>query len=89
MTIINSFTRQTKALALAYVLASFGASQANAAVTSAFDGNWYDPAETKRGGSKTPGLICRPMIGVSKGKLIASSVTAPVAVKNVGRPSAS
>ncbi len=49
MTNMNSSTPRTALLALAFSLAGFVANQAHAAVTSAFDGNWYDPATTGQG----------------------------------------
>ena len=45
---IKNFLAYRSAL-LAFAFASFGATQANAAVTSAFDGNWYDPETTGQG----------------------------------------
>jgi hypothetical protein len=47
MTIINFFTRRIALPAL--VFAGLTANQANAAVTSAFDGNWYDPETIGQG----------------------------------------
>lgn len=49
MTIINSFIPRTALLALAFSVVAIGANQANAAVTSAFDGNWYDPSTIGQG----------------------------------------
>ena len=47
MTMKTFLTYPTAVLAFAF--ASMGATQANAAVTSAFDGNWYDPATAGQG----------------------------------------
>jgi len=49
MTIKNSSTPRTALLALAFSLAGLVANHAHAAVTSAFDGNWYDPATVGQG----------------------------------------
>ena len=49
MTIMNSSTPQTALLALALAFAGFVVNPAHAAVTSAFDGNWYDPATVGQG----------------------------------------
>ena len=49
MTNLNSPTPRTALLALAFSFAGFGANPAHAAVTSAFDGNWYDPATIGQG----------------------------------------
>lgn len=46
---MNSFTSKTAMLTLACSLASFSTNDANAALTSAFDGNWYDPATIGQG----------------------------------------
>lgn len=46
---LNSFNPRTALLTLAFSLASFSTNHANAAVTSAFDGNWYDPATIGQG----------------------------------------
>lgn len=49
MTMMNFSTPPTALIALAFSLAGVVANPAHAAVTSAFDGNWYDPATAGQG----------------------------------------
>ncbi len=49
MIIFNSFTARSVLVALTFSLTGLITSHARAAVTSAFDGNWYDPATIGQG----------------------------------------